>query len=92
MDQNGNKASNPFNASLIGKDAGIAHLQKQFEQSKEQMKSNPARLVLENTDELTILKTKNETDFRKQLTEQGNNTVVHRNDNGRVYGITFIDH
>src|SRR5690606_1323880 len=27
-----------------------------------------------------------------QLVEQGVNTIVRRNDSGRVYGITFIDH
>lgn len=42
--------------------------------------------------ELAIHTTNNETDFRKQLTEQGINMVVRRNDNGRIYGITFIDH
>jgi hypothetical protein len=36
--------------------------------------------------------TSNEIEFRKQLTEHGINTVVRRNDNGRIYGITFIDH
>lgn len=30
--------------------------------------------------------------LKKQLVEQGINTVVCRNDNGRIYGITFIDH
>lgn len=92
LDENGNKASNPFKASLFGKDAGIAHLQKHFEQSKEKMKTNPARSVLKNTIELAIHTTKNETDFKKQLTEQGINTVVRRNDSGRIYGMTFIDH
>jgi hypothetical protein len=33
-----------------------------------------------------------ETDFKKQLVDQGVNTVVRRNDQGRIYGITFIDH
>lgn len=56
------------------------------------MKTNPARSVLKNTVELAIHTTNNETDFRKQLTEQGINMVVRRNDNGRIYGITFIDH
>lgn len=92
LDKNGNKVSNPFKASLFGKDAGIAHLQKHFEQSKEKMKTNPARSVLKNTIELAIQTTKNETDFKKQLTEQGINTVIRRNDSGRIYGITFIDH
>ncbi len=92
LDKNGNKASNPFKASLFGKDAGLAYLQKHFEQSKEKMKNNPARSVLKNTVELAIHTTNSETEFKKQLVEQGINTVVRRNDSGRVYGITFIDH
>ncbi len=92
LDENGNKVSNPFKASLFGKDAGVTQLQKHFEQSKEKMKTTPARSVLKNTMELAIHTTRNEREFRKQLTEQGINTVVRRNDNGRIYGITFIDH
>lgn len=91
LDENGNKVSNPFKASLFGKDAGIAQLQKHFEQSKEKMKTNPARSVLKNTVELAIHTTSNETEFKKQLVEQGINTVVRRNASGRIYGITFID-
>jgi len=92
LDENGNKASNPFKASLFGKDAGVTQLQKHFEQSKEKMKTNPARSVLKNTVELAIHTTSNETEFKKQLTEQGVNTVVRRNESGRIYGMTFIDH
>jgi len=91
LDENGNKVSNPFKASLFGKDAGIAQLQKHFEQSKEKMKSNPARLVLKNTVELAMHTTNNEREFKKQLAEQSIYTVVRRNDSGRIYGITFID-
>ena len=91
LDENGNKATNPFKASIFGKDAGIVQLQKHFEQSKEKMKNNPARSVLKNTVELAIHTTNSETEFKKQLVEQGINTVVRRNDSGRIYGITFID-
>ena len=92
LDEKGNKVSNPFKASLFGKDAGVAKLQKHFEQSKEKMKTNRARSVLKNTVELAIHTTSNETDFKKKLIEQGINTVVRRNESGRIYGITFIDH
>ncbi|WP_241331656.1 conjugal transfer protein MobB [Chryseobacterium arthrosphaerae] len=92
LDENGNKISNPFKASLFGKDAGVAQLQKHFEQSTEKMKTNPVRSVLKNTVELAIHTTSNETEFKKQLVEQGINTVIRRNDSGRIYGITFIDH
>lgn len=92
LDENGNKASNPFKASLFGKEAGIAGLQQYFEQSKEKMKTSLAKSVLKNTIELAIRTTNSEAEFSKQLAEQGINTVVRRNDSGRIYGITFIDH
>ncbi len=31
-------------------------------------------------------------DFKKQLAEQNINVIVRRNDVGRIYGMTFIDH
>ncbi|WP_260377565.1 hypothetical protein [Candidatus Ornithobacterium hominis] len=71
LDENGNKASNPFKASLFGKDAGVAQLQKHFEQSKEKMKSNPAILVLKNTVELAMHMTSNERDFKKATDRTG---------------------
>lgn len=92
LDENGNKASNPFKASLFGKEAGVAYLQKHFEQSKEKMKTSPVRSVMKTTVELAIHTTSNESEFRKQLTEQGINTVVRHNSEGRIYGMTFIDH
>lgn len=92
LDENGNKISNPFKASLFGKDSGIVQLQKHFEQFKEKMKTNPTKSVLKNAVELAIHTTSNETDFKKKLVEQGINAIVRRNDNGRIYGITFIDH
>ncbi|KUG10477.1 conjugal transfer protein MobB [Elizabethkingia miricola] len=92
LDENGNKASNPFKASLFGKDAGITQLQKHFEQSKEKLKTSSVRSVLKNTVELGIHTTSNETDFKKQLVEQGINTIVRKNESGRIYGMSFIDH
>lgn len=92
LDENGNKISNPFKTSLFGKDAGVAQLQKHFEQSKEKMKTTPVRSVLKNTIELAIHTTSNEAEFKKQLTEQGINTIIRRNNERRIYGMTFIDH
>lgn len=92
LNEQGEKASNPFKASLFCKQAGLAELQNHFIHSKEQMKASPARAVLKTSIEAAMHTATNETDFKKQLTEQGINTVVRRNDEGRIYGITFIDH
>lgn len=92
LDENRNKVSNPFKAFLFGKDTLVSQLQKYFEQSKEKMKTNPARSVLKNMVEFAIHTTNNETDFKKQLTEQDINTVVRHNSEGRIFGMTFIYH
>ena len=86
------KASNPFKASRFGKQAGLDALQKHFEQSKEKMKTEPAKEILKKTIEVAIHTTSNETEFKKQLLDQSINTVVRRNNEGRIYGISFIDH
>ena len=56
------------------------------------MKSNPARSALRNTVELSIHTTGNEMEFKKQLVEQGISMIVRRNESGRIYGMTLIDH
>lgn len=91
LNEQGEKASNPFKASLFGKQAGLDGLN-HFAKAKEKMKANPARAVLKSTIEVAMHTATNEADFKKQLLEQGINTVVRRNDEGRIYGMTFIDH
>lgn len=92
LNEQGEKASNPFKASLFGKQAGLDELQNQFAKAKEKMKADPVRAVLKSTIEVAMHTATNETDFKKQLLEQGINTVVRRTDGGRIYGMTFIDH
>lgn len=92
LNEQGEKASNPFKASRFGKHAGLEELQNHFAEAKEQMKADPARAILKNTIEAAMHTATNEADFKKQLIEQGINTVVRRNDEGRIYGMTFIDH
>lgn len=92
LDEKGEKATNPFKSSLFGKQAGMDSLQNHFEQSKVKMKTEPSKDILKNSIEVAMNTTTNETDFKKQLIDQGVNTVVRRNDQGRIYGITFIDH
>lgn len=92
LNEEGEKSSNPFKASLFGKSAGYTMLQEHFLTSKESLKNEPAKVVVKNTIDLAMHTATDETSFKKQLQEQGINTVVRRNSEGRVYGITFIDH
>lgn len=91
LNENGEKTGNPFKASLFGKNAGYKILQEHFAKSKESLKKEPAKAFLIKTIEVAIHTSLNEISFKKQLQQQGINTVVRRNDTGRIYGITFID-
>jgi hypothetical protein len=92
LNEQGKKTSNPFKASLFGKNAGYTQLQKHFEQSKENMKNHEAKTLLQHAIEIAIHTTSNENNFKQQLAAQGINVVVRKNSEGRMYGITFIDH
>jgi hypothetical protein len=92
LNENGEKTGNALKASLFGKSAGLAALQKHFIKSKESLKNEPRKEALTQIVALAMQKAKNEVDFTKILQEQGINTVVRRSDQGRVYGITFVDH
>nr|WP_322626063.1 conjugal transfer protein MobB [uncultured Flavobacterium sp.] len=92
LNEKGEKASNPFKASLFGKGAGYSELQSHFEKSKMQLRNSPSRSTLKTTVEKAILATKNETEFKAILKEAGINTVARRTADNRIYGITFIDH
>lgn len=92
LDAKGEKTGKPFKSSLFGKHAGLESLEKHFEKSKTVMAKHPYRNILKNSIEAAMHMAKGENDFKKQLLEQGINVVVRRNNEGRVYGITFIDH
>ena len=92
LNEKGEKASNPFKASLFGKGAGHSELQSHFAKSKMHLQNSPSRSTLKITIEQTILASKNETEFKTGLKEAGINTVVRRTADNRIYSITFIDH
>ena len=92
LNEKGEKAGNPFKASLFGKNAGFPALETHFEQCKTALKNHPTKQTLKVAVAIALQKTTNESDFKKQLGAQGINVVVRRNDSGRIYGITFIDH
>jgi hypothetical protein len=92
LKENGERAGHPLKASLFGKDAGLPALDLHSAKCKEKLKDSGAKTILKTTITIAVQSTENEKDFKKQLAEQGINTIVRKNDTGRIYGITFIDH
>ena len=92
LNDKGEKISNPFKASLFGKSAGYTHLQSYYEKSKIILKDHPNKASLKATIEKNMHATTNEITFINRLQQQGIDTVIRRSKEGRIYGITFIDH
>lgn len=92
LNEKGDKASKPFKSSLFGKGAGLPALTQHFSKSKEALKDPPCRQTLKTAITVALKFTRDEQTFKARLAEQGINVVVRRNDTGRIYGMTFIDH
>ena len=89
-DDKGNKVSTPIHASDIGRGVGYAAVQNKMLKSKLEIKPlipTVRRKVLE------VMRTSPHTEerLRQRLEKQGLQVVIRKNDNGRIYGITFID-
>lgn len=89
-DDKGGKISTPINASDIGRGVGYTAVQNRMQKSKQTIK--PLIPTVRNKVlQAMRISPQTEKDLRSRLEEQGLRVVIRKNDNGRIYGITFID-
>ena len=89
-DDKGGKVSTPIHASDIGRGVGYTAVQNRMQKSKRAIK--PLIPTIRNKVLQTMRTSPNtEKELRQRLEEQGLRVVIRKNDNGRIYGITFID-
>ena len=92
LDDDGNRVGTPLKSSLFGKEHGLDRLEKRFEKSKETIKSKGIAKQTRAIVSASFASTRTESEFRAALREKGIDLVLRRNDEGRIYGATFIDH
>ena len=92
LDSEGNRVGKPLKSSLFGKAHGIESLDKLFEKSKETIKADGVAKQTRTVVSAAFASTRTESEFRATLREKGIDLVLRRNDEGRIYGATFIDH
>ncbi|MDR6461626.1 conjugal transfer protein MobB [Chryseobacterium sediminis] len=92
LNESGKKTGSPLKASLIGKNTGIDFLEKHFEYNRTNMKNHWVKSILKSKIGDALHYSKGEQDLKKQLADKGIDMVVRRNEQGRIYGMTFIDH
>ena len=90
----GKKQGNPFKSSSLGKSVGYAAIQRRIEKSNKFIKSDNIKEHLRNviSEILSNTRTRTLKKFEKELKKRGIDVLFRQNDNGRIYGVTFIDH
>ncbi|MFV0269569.1 MAG: relaxase, partial [Draconibacterium sp.] len=92
MDSKGNKTGNPLKSSIFGKSVGYDGLEKRMEKSAERIKAKNLKAHTLKAVSEAKRDSPGESRFRQELKAQGIDVLFRRNEEGRIYGATFIDH
>jgi hypothetical protein len=93
LDDKGNKVGVPIKASLFFKDTKLKDLQWRFEKNKLRKDDPVAKRKLRNlVDGYFLGRAKSLDGLVAALKDKGVDMVVRRNEEGLVYGLTYIDH
>lgn len=88
MNDNGDTVSTPFKASRLGKFASRAAVEGHFERSKDSVDVKPTKRMVASV----MAQSSDKDDFLTRLNAKGIDLVLRYNEEGRIYGATFVDH
>ena len=92
LDKEGNKVGTPLKSSLFGKSVGYAGLEKRIVKSGEQIKQQGCRDKTRTALAGATNTSRNEKELREKLKIFNVDLGLRRNDQNRIYGVTFVDH
>jgi hypothetical protein len=92
LNSRGEKEGSPFNASSFGKSVGINALEKRMEKSAEIIKRDELKERCKEVITSAIKSHPDCTVFERTLTKNDIDVLFRENAEGRIYGVTFIDH
>lgn len=87
-DDSGKTIATPFKASRLGKFASRTAIDGRFERAKEKIDVAPTKRKVADV----IAHSTDKADFIAKLKEHNIDVVLRYTDEGRIYGVTFIDH
>lgn len=92
LDGEGNKVGNPIKSSSIAKSVGHAALVKRVAASGKMIKGQALGSRMKTVLDEAIKNYRNRQSFEVELSRNGISAVFRLNEEGRIYGATFIDH
>lgn len=87
-DDNGKTMANPFKASRLGKFASRTAIDSRFEKAKDKIDVDPTKRKVADV----LAGATDKEYFTAKLKAQNIDVVFRYTDEGRIYGVTFIDH
>lgn len=87
-DDNGNTIATPLKASRLGKFASRTAIDGRFERAKEKIDISPTKRKVAEV----LNQSSGKDDFITRLKERNIDVVFRYTDEGRIYGVTFVDH
>lgn len=87
-DDSGKTIATPFKASRLGKFASRTAIDGRFERTKEKIEVAPTKCKVDDAQTVATDKS----DFIAKLKEHNIDVVLRYTEEGRIYGVTFIDH
>lgn len=92
LNGSGDKVGTPLKSSIFGKSVGYDGLEKRMAKSKERIKAKNLKAHTLKAVSEAKQSSETESEFRTKLKQQGIDVLFRRNEEGRIYGATFIDH
>jgi hypothetical protein len=89
-DDKKNKLANPVKASILGKFAGATNLSKKYTRSIPLLKASSEQLKNTLSNAMKVASTEDE--LTRALKKRDIDLILRKNDSGRIYGVTIIDH
>ena len=87
-DDSGNVVASPFKASRLGRFASRTAIDNRFVRAKDRIDVNPTRTVVADA----LAQSTNKADFVARLKSARIDVLFRYTEEGRIYGVTFIDH
>ena len=93
LDENGDKAvAAPLKSSLFGKEVGYDGLERHMERNAERFGKDDTRRQIRGRVDKALRGEPTEEELRERLRGARVDLYIRRNENGRIVGVTFIDH
>lgn len=88
LNDNGVVLSTPFKASRLGKFASRAAVEARFDKARDSVEVKPTKKIVASVMADSVGKD----DFISRLSDKGIDLVLRYNEDGRIYGATYVDH